>query len=120
MTANKIALPEHWEDWVNLALGVWLCASPWALQTADDLTVAQNAFIVGFLLIVVEVVTLSAFYLWEEWVSAALGAWLVISPWVLGLTAIVPVANFVIVGLLVLGLALYEIWEVRRQTAHPA
>lgn len=120
MAANKLALPEHWEDWVNLALGVWLCASPWVLQSADDMAITQNAFIVGFLLIVVEVVTLSAFYLWEEWVSAALGAWLLISPWVLGIAATVPVLNFVIVGALVLALALYEIWDVSRQSAHPA
>ncbi len=60
-----------------------------------------------------------AFRVWEEWISVILGAWLVVSPWVLGV-AVVPTVNFVIVGLLVLALALYEIWDERRHTAHPA
>jgi hypothetical protein len=34
--------------------------------------------------------------------------------------ASVPTVNFVIVGLLVLALALYEIWDERRHTARPA
>jgi hypothetical protein len=38
----------------------------------------------------------------------------------LGITALAPMANFVIVGLVVLLLALYEIWDVRRHSAHPA
>jgi hypothetical protein len=113
--------PKQWEDWANLVLGVWLCVSPWVLQLASDETiVTQNAVLIGFLLIVTEVATLVSFRVWEEWISVVLGAWLVISPWVLGVTALVPMANFVIVGLVVLVLALYEIWDVRRHLAHPA
>jgi len=32
----------------------------------------------------------------------------------------VPMANFVIVGLVVLVSAVYEIWDVRRHAPHPA
>jgi hypothetical protein len=108
----------HWEDWASLVLGLWLFVSPWVLQYRET-TAAKSAFVVGFLLIVTELIALSAFLVWEEWFSVILGAWLVISPWVLG-AAFVPTVNFVIVGLLVLVLALYVIWEERRHSAHPA
>jgi hypothetical protein len=113
--------PKQWEDWVNLVLGIWLCVSPWILQAGgDEMIATQNAVLVGFLLIVTETVTLVSFRVWEEWISVVLGAWLVVSPWVLGITALVPTANFVIVGLAVVVLALYEIWDVQRHSAHPA
>jgi len=64
----------------------------------------QNAFLVGILLIMTETVVLSAFRPWEEWINVVLGAWLVISPWVLNVSPAATVtANFVIVGLLVFG-----------------
>jgi SPW repeat len=119
--ALKVSLPRHWEDWINLILGIWLFASPWVLRFAStDITANQNAFLIGILLVVANAVMLSAFRVWEEWFTVALGAWLVISPWVLGITGIAATANFVIVGLIVLALSLYEVWDVRRQSAHPA
>jgi hypothetical protein len=72
-----------------------------------------------FVLIAIEFVEFSAFRVWEEWINVILGAWLVAWPWVLG-AALMPTVNFVIVGLLVLGLALYEIWDERRHSTHPA
>jgi len=96
---------------VCLALGVAIC------RRIDSDT---KCLVVGVLLIVTESVTLSAFRAWEEWINVTLGAWLVVSPWALGIAVVIPSVNFVIVGLLVLALALYEIWDVRRHTAHPA
>lgn len=110
--------PKHWEDWVGFVLSVWLFVSPWVVHYRET-TAAQNAFLVGFLLFVTEVIALSAFLVWEEWFSVILGAWLVISPWVLG-AAFVPTVNFVIVGLLVLALAVCVIRDERRHSAHPA
>lgn len=118
MAKPEFPSPRHWEDWVGLALGVWLFVSPWVLQYGGT-PAAKNAFLVGYLLITTELIALAAFLIWEEWVSGALGAWLVISPWVLG-AALVPMVNFVIVGLLVLALALYEIWDERWHVVHSA
>lgn len=84
-----------------------------------EMTATQNAVVVGFVLIAIAFVELSAFRVWEEWINVILGAWLVISPWVLGISLMATV-NFVIVGLLVLALALYEIWDERRHLTHPA
>jgi len=118
MAITAFSPPKQWEDVVGAVLGIWLLASPWVLEYGE-MTATQNAVLVGFLLIATEFVTLSVFRVWEEWISVILGAWLVVSPWVLGV-ALVPTVNFVIVGLLVLALALYEIWDERRHTAHPA
>jgi hypothetical protein len=84
------------------------------LQFDDDTSATRNAVAVGALLIILEAVTLSAFRLWEEWLNVALGAWLVLSPWALGITVSAAQANFVGVGLLVLVAALHEIWDLSR------
>ncbi|MBI1774637.1 MAG: SPW repeat protein [Proteobacteria bacterium] len=103
-----------------MALGIWLSVSPWALQFANDQTVTTNAVVVGLVLVVLQNITLTAFSVWEEWVNVALGVWLAVSPWVLGMVALVPTANVAIVGVLILALALYEIWDLRRHSEHPA
>jgi hypothetical protein len=104
--------PRQWEDWASWLLGFWLLLSPWILHFADETAATQNAVALGFVLILVEVVTLSAFQVWEEWINIALGAWLVVSPWVLRGIGPAASADFVIVGLLVIALAAYEMWQV--------
>jgi SPW repeat-containing protein len=118
MSTIAFSPPKHWEDWVGAVLGFWLLVSPWVLEYGE-MAARQNAVLVGFLLIATEFAILFAFRVWEEWISVILGAWLVVSPWALG-AGLVATLNFVIVGLLVLALALYEIWDERRHTPHPA
>jgi SPW repeat len=49
---------------------------------------------------------LAAFQKWEEWINAALGAWLIVSPFILGFSAIsAALWNQLGVGLVVLVLA---------------
>jgi hypothetical protein len=67
-------------------------------------------------IVFVEMMTLSLFRAWEEWINVILGAWLVICSWLLDISYPPAKTNFVIVGLLVLVLAVYEIWEARRQS----
>ena len=111
MTTNAFSPPKHWEDWISVALGLWLLVSPWVLDYGQ-VAVTQNAVLLGFLLIAAEFVELNLFRVWEEWLNVVLGAWLVVSPWILG-ASLVPMVNCVVVGLLVLILALYEIWDER-------
>ncbi|MGC2011989.1 MAG: SPW repeat protein, partial [Pseudolabrys sp.] len=73
----------------------------------------QATVISGLLIIVAEVVTLSAFRGWEEWISVILGIWLIISPWAMGIGVSVARVNLVVVGLLVIALAIYEFWQAR-------
>ena len=112
--------PKQWEDWCGWALGIWLVLSPWTLRFEFDAAATRNAVIVGFLVILVEAVTLSAFKTWEEWINVALGAWLVISPWVLGTVSAAAKANAVAVGVLIIALALYELREAGRARTGPS
>jgi len=64
------------------------------------------------------VVTLSVYRAWEEWINVILGAWLVICPWLLGISLSVAISNLVVVGLLVMALAFYEIWDTPRQSSN--
>ena len=113
MAAVTFTPPRQWEDWASWLLGFWLLLSPWIVHFANDTAATQNAVIIGFALILAEVVTLSAFQVWEEWVNVALGAWLLVSPWVLRDVGVAAGADFVAVGLLVIALAVYEMWQVR-------
>lgn len=117
MAAAQFSLPKQWEDWCNWLLGIWLCISPWALRFDLEPTATRTAVISGILIILAELVTLSVFRAWEEWINVTLGAWLIICPWVLGIGSAAARDNFVVVGLLVLLLAFYEIWDERR---HPS
>ena len=79
---------KHWQDWVNAALGLWLVSSPWAMGFQADLTVTSNAVLVGLALIAAAMGAALAPRAWEEWTEAAIGVWLMASPWVLGFSTL--------------------------------
>lgn len=106
-------VPEHWRDWLSWVLGFWLLLSPWILGYSDETTTMRNAVLTGFALIFVEAVTLTVFRRWEEWASALIGAWLVAAPFVLKMVSPVGTANAIIIGVVVLLLSFYELWQIR-------
>ncbi len=71
----------YWQDSMNLLLGAGLFVSPWLLGFGSEQTAAWNAHLVGAVLAVMALAALFAYQVWEEWVSCALGAWLVVAPW---------------------------------------
>ena len=111
MPAAQFTPPRHWEDWCSWGLGIWLCISPWVLRFDLQPIALQAAVVTGFLLILVEAVTLSVFRAWEEWINVVLAAWLIAAPWLLGVADLAATVNFVVVGALVLALAVYEIQQ---------
>jgi hypothetical protein len=101
---------KHWQDPVNLILGLWMLASPWVLNYQAEPNPTWNAVVVGVLIAAVAVSALVAVMAWQEWANVVLGIWLAISPWVLGFTALSAVMwNAVVVGLLV---AVFALWAV--------
>ncbi|MGO9004790.1 MAG: SPW repeat protein [Beijerinckiaceae bacterium] len=114
MPTAKIYLPKQWTDWTTWLLGIWLCLSPWTLLFEFEATATRNAVLLGVLIILAELVELSIFRGWEEWINVALGAWLVASTWVLGIATISARINFIVVGGLVAALALYEMRQMRQ------
>ncbi len=101
---------KHWQDPVNLVLGLWLAASPWVLSYATEPKPTANAVIMGVLVAILALLALFKVMAWEEWLSVAFGAWLAISPWVLGFSNLtMAMRNAVIVGIVVAVLALWAL-----------
>jgi hypothetical protein len=101
---------KHWQDPVNLILGLWTIASPWVLSYQAESRPMWNAVIVGIL---IALLALSEFFrvmAWEEWGNVVLGVWLLISPWALGYSAVAAATwNAVIIGIVVAVLALWAL-----------
>jgi len=107
---------KRWQDWVVLVLGIWLFFSPFVLNYTQT-TAAVNAYVIGLAAALFAILALLDSKLWEEWVNLALGAWLIISPFVLGYSSLAtPAWNHVIVGLLIGADAL---WVITRRAAMP-
>src|SRR5438477_12073947 len=101
---------KHWQDPLNLILGVWMMASPWALRYQDHMHAPSNAVILGAVVAVAALIALFKVMAWEEWVNVALGVWLAVSPWLLGFNGVIPAMwNAVIGGILVAVLALWAL-----------
>jgi hypothetical protein len=99
---------KHWQDSVNLVLGLWMLVSPWLLAFQAEAKPMWNSVILGILIAAVALYALFQVFAWEEWANAVFGAWLLVSPWVLGFSG-VAMLNAVIVGVLVLALALWAL-----------
>ncbi len=115
MVKIRFEPPIHWEDWCSWLLASWLCISPGVLSFGGEAIPTFAAVLTGFLLICTEIVTLSAFRSWEEWANISLGAWLIAAPWILHVSSRAATNNFIIVGALVLGLAVYELSQSEKQ-----
>lgn len=106
----------RWQDWGNLILGLWLFVSPWILGTTDDSSNSWNAWLVGLGVAVVALWALAApTSQVAEGINVVLAAWLFVAPWLLGFTDLAePAWNAWIVGVLVAGLALWAIVNIRK------
>jgi hypothetical protein len=108
MSTFEKTISRQWQDSTNFVLGVWLIISPWVFQYPTAIP-AWNAWVVGAVIAVAAAAALMAFHEWEEWVNTALGAWLVVSPWILGFSELTTaLLNQIVIGLLVGALAIWS------------
>lgn len=99
---------KRWQNWGQLALGVWMFVSPWVLAYQTEPTPAWNAYVLGAAIAIIAAIALLAHQPWQEWGTLALGVWLGLSPWVLAFSSQREVtANAVIVAIVVVGLAIW-------------
>jgi hypothetical protein len=100
---------KRWQDWVNLVLGAWTLASPWALGFADGQSAAAlSAWVLGAAIVVFAGIAVSMPKAWEEAINILLGVCLLASPWALNFaTQSTPTTNAAIVGILVAAFALW-------------
>ncbi len=77
-----------WQDWLTLIIGVWLFFSVWLLGFSGIAFAMWNALVFGVLIAAAALLAITRFQWWEEWVDMAIGAWLIVSPWVLGFASL--------------------------------
>jgi hypothetical protein len=111
MTKVRLNPPLHWENWCGWLLAIWLCISPGPLGYGDERTATYAATLTGIVLIGTEMLTISPFRLWEEWINVFAGCWLIAAPWLLRVHSASATFNFIVVGTLVALLAAYKLWS---------
>jgi hypothetical protein len=104
-------------DLYNLLLAMVLFALPWFFARANG-TAAIDLRVSSAAIAVLSLLAMVAFSDWEEWANLLLGIWLIISPWVLGLTHTRAMHFSIGVGAAVAFLAALELWLVY-DAAHP-
>lgn len=116
MTDFRTKLTAGGQDAVSLVLGLGLIVSPWVFGFEGIAAAFWNALIVGAAIVILSLLALRDFHNWEEWLDAAVGAWLVISPWILGIVSdrALPGADaatwlFVAIGLLIVAMASWSL-----------
>ncbi|HUK04490.1 MAG TPA: SPW repeat protein [Burkholderiales bacterium] len=106
----------HWRDLLIGAAGIWLIASPTVLGYNLVEKAASNAVGVGWCLVIFCVI--SAWRLADlgnEILNIVMGCWLVLSPFSLGFSEQrTAELNAIAVGLLVAGLAIWDLSSVPR------
>ena len=101
---------KHWQDPVNALLGVWLVLSPWVAAFYGETIATANAVVIGAALIAVAFGAMLVPRAWEEWTEAALGLWLIASPWLLGFSGIAnAMRGAVVTGVVIAVLALWTL-----------
>jgi hypothetical protein len=77
-----------WEDWMGIALGAWMLASPWVLGFSGHEVATMNALVMGTILVLEEMLELGVHETLEEWIDIVAGLWLIVSPVALGFTSL--------------------------------
>lgn len=133
----RVPRSQHWQDWINLVLAVWLFLSPWILNfggsayanavdtggfgaAANASAAAWNAWIFGVIVFLVALSAIGRMQVWQEWITLLIGIWLFIAPWALGFVGL-PAASWDhwIVGVLVFIFAVWNLGAARRVPMAP-
>lgn len=106
----------RWQSWVNLILGIILFISPWYSVTWSHPTSSWDAWIFGVLTVLVAIWALATTVpAAVSWINIVFGAWVFISPWVLGFASAASVIawSFWIIGAIVFILAIWAVVQNR-------
>ena len=107
-------------DLIKLALAAFLILTPWVFGFTSAAVASKNAWISGAVIGCMSVVAIFALAEWEEWVSLIFGAWVAISPWLLGYHATVISATRAnaAIGIAIVLLAAAELAMIYRGPPH--
>jgi hypothetical protein len=97
-------------SWLNVVAGIWLIISPFILGYTEA-TARTNGIwlgiIVGVLALIRAFTPLRS--MWVSWLNVVAGIWLIISPFVLGLTDTAARSNDIVLGIIVAVIALWNL-----------
>jgi nucleoside-diphosphate-sugar epimerase/uncharacterized membrane protein len=126
---RRMHLDVLWAHFLNIGLGLWLIASPFAFGLFDpetaqhmvrDVTVERNLvppelrntligisdIVSGALIVVFSTLSLSQRFAWAQWANAAVGIWLLFAPLLFWAPTAAAYNNDSIVGALVIAFAI--------------
>ena len=72
-----------WEDWVGVAMGALLIASPWVAGYSANQVATTNAVIAGGVLVLAEMLGSMGIAMIGNWIGVGVGLWLMASPFAL-------------------------------------
>ena len=91
-------------------LGFWTLFTPFCFSVKLSPAIFWNNGVVGAAMILSSVLALRKIKPWEEWANIILGAWLAVSPWMLGCNHVTDLTgNNIIVGLAVVILSAFAL-----------
>lgn len=106
----------RWQDWTNVALGLWLFISPWVLGFSNVEAATWNAALFGIAIVVLEFADVLVPDPWPERVSLPVALWVAISPMILGFTGhTAATVSTALTGVVVVLLAAWTVWAERRR-----
>ena len=107
---------EGWQDALEVVVSLWILFSPLALSFGEPKASLTFALI-GTAVLLVSQLGLAQHLPWEEWTNLALGAVLVVSPWLLGYSHLqVATWNALACGAVLAVLTVSAIVEERMET----
>lgn len=94
-----------WAHFVNIALGVWLIFSPFALGFRSEFGMTISDVASGALVVLFGALSLSKRFSWAQWANVFVGIWLLFAPLVFWTASPAAYVNDTLVGTLVISLA---------------
>jgi SPW repeat len=98
-------------DIYNLVLGGFLLLSPWLLAFTNE-TARIDIWVTSAGIVLFSGAAVIVFAEWEEWINLVLGAWLIVSPWLLGFTHTAAMHWSIGIGAAVLFVTALEVWLI--------
>ncbi len=98
-------------DCYTVAFGLFLFVSPWLFAYVSE-KVRIEVWASGAAIAAVSIAAIVAFSEWEEWINLLLGAWLVISPLVIGFMHTRAMHVSILIGVMVAFFAALELWLI--------
>jgi hypothetical protein len=107
------------QDIISCIAGIWLAVSPWILGYGELMWIVPSNVVFGIMIAIFALAAVYRVYPAEEWVIAAVAAWVFVSPWVLpGATLALAWSNWITAAIIVIA-ALSNLVMLSRPSGQP-